>query len=199
MLVELPLGTEARNTPLLVCKSTSTVGIPLLSRICLALIFVMTDCTAFLMWFDCGHRKNACWEIPMRETGKKNEKRWWEVERYDEENGIGGFGPNGGIDGIFEFSGKHVLIQVILHWHFHNQLRLLLLSKFSLTAEKMCVRSVLLLLGKRDSTLMLLLLPSVAETRKPLLLNVVVFLNEWINLILFISFSFIPLKYNSNI
>lgn len=132
-------------------------------------------------------------------NGKKNEKRWWEVERYDEENGIGGFGPNGGIDGIFEFSGKHVLIQVILHWHFHNQLRLLLLSKFSLTAEKMCVRSVLLLLGKRDSTLMLLLLPSVAETRKPLLLNVVVFLNEWINLILFISFSFIPLKYNSNI
>lgn len=36
-------------------------------------------------------------------------------ERYDEENGIGGFGPNGGIDGIFEFSGKHVLVQVILH------------------------------------------------------------------------------------
>jgi hypothetical protein len=44
-----PLGAEARNIPLLVYKSTSTVGIPLLSRICLALIFVITEGTAFLI------------------------------------------------------------------------------------------------------------------------------------------------------
>jgi len=35
---------------------------------------------------------------------KTRERR--EAERYDEENGIGGLGPNGGINGIFEFSGK---------------------------------------------------------------------------------------------
>lgn len=48
-----PLGTEARNMPLWVNKSTSTVGIPRLSKICLALIFVITDGTAFRMWLDC--------------------------------------------------------------------------------------------------------------------------------------------------
>ena len=47
--VASPLGAEARNIPLLVYKSTSTVGIPLLSRICLALIFVITEGTAFLI------------------------------------------------------------------------------------------------------------------------------------------------------
>lgn len=48
-----PLGAEARNMPLLVNKSTSTVGIPRLSNICLAFIFVITDGTAFRMWLDC--------------------------------------------------------------------------------------------------------------------------------------------------
>lgn len=44
-----PLGAEARKTPLLVYKSTSTVGIPLLSRICRALMLVMTEGTDFFM------------------------------------------------------------------------------------------------------------------------------------------------------
>ncbi|KAL0554659.1 hypothetical protein IC582_008585 [Cucumis melo] len=42
-----PLGTEAWKTPLLVYKSTSAVGIPLLSRICRASIFVITEGIAF--------------------------------------------------------------------------------------------------------------------------------------------------------
>lgn len=49
---EAPLGAAARNIPLLVYKSTSTVGIPLLSRICLAFTLVITAGTAFLIWFD---------------------------------------------------------------------------------------------------------------------------------------------------
>lgn len=53
MPVEFPDGTEARNIALLVYRSTSTVGIPLLSRICLAFTFVITDCTPFFIWFDC--------------------------------------------------------------------------------------------------------------------------------------------------
>lgn len=46
----------------------------------------------------------------------------WEGERdtNDEENGIGGFGSDGGIDGIFEFTGKRVFIEIFLHWHFFN-------------------------------------------------------------------------------
>lgn len=46
---EAPLGTEARKTPLFVWRSTSTVGIPLLSNICRAFTFVITDGTDFRM------------------------------------------------------------------------------------------------------------------------------------------------------
>lgn len=42
----------------------------------------------------------------MRSERKKKHEKRREADRYDEENGIGGLGPNGGIDGIFEFSGK---------------------------------------------------------------------------------------------
>lgn len=46
---------------------------------------------------------------------------------YDEDDGIGGFGPNGGIDGVFDFPREHVLFQVLLHRHF-----LLLISRSAL-------------------------------------------------------------------
>jgi hypothetical protein len=48
-----------------------------------------------------------------------------ERESYDEEDGIGGLGPNGGIDGVFNFPREHVLFQELLHRHF-----LLVLSLF---------------------------------------------------------------------
>jgi hypothetical protein len=34
---------------------------------------------------------------------------------YDEENGIGGFGSDGGIDGVFEFTREHVFIEIFLN------------------------------------------------------------------------------------
>lgn len=37
---------------------------------------------------------------------------------YDEEDGIGGFGPDGGIDGVFDFAREHVIVQVLLDRHF---------------------------------------------------------------------------------
>jgi hypothetical protein len=37
---------------------------------------------------------------------------------YDEDDGIGGLGPNGGIDGVFDFPREQVLFQVLLHRHF---------------------------------------------------------------------------------
>ena len=46
---------------------------------------------------------------------------------YDEDDGIEGFGPNGGIDGVFDFPREHMLFQVLLHRHF-----LLLLSRSAL-------------------------------------------------------------------
>lgn len=48
--VEAPLGTAARNMPFEVKRSTSTVGLPRLSTIWRALIFVMTPGTAFFSW-----------------------------------------------------------------------------------------------------------------------------------------------------
>ena len=39
-------------------------------------------------------------------------------ESYDEEDGIGGFGSNGGINGVFNFPREHVLFQELLHRHF---------------------------------------------------------------------------------
>jgi hypothetical protein len=59
--------------------------------------------------------------------GNQTERREREREResYDEEDGIGGLGPNGGIDGVFNFPREHVLFQELLHRHF-----LLLLSLF---------------------------------------------------------------------
>jgi hypothetical protein len=50
-------------------------------------------------------------------------------ESYDEEDGIGGFGSNGGINGVFDFPREHVLFQELLHRHF--LLRLLSLSALS--------------------------------------------------------------------
>lgn len=46
---------------------------------------------------------------------------------YDEDDGIEGFGPNGGIDGVFDFPREHMLFQVLLHRHL-----LLLLSRSAL-------------------------------------------------------------------
>jgi hypothetical protein len=44
------------------------------------------------------------------------------IERYyDEENGVGGFGSDGGIDGVFEFTGKHVFIKIFLNGHFYDR------------------------------------------------------------------------------
>lgn len=48
--VEAPLGTAARNMPLEVKRSTSTVGLPRLSTICRPLSLVITPGTAFLNW-----------------------------------------------------------------------------------------------------------------------------------------------------
>jgi hypothetical protein len=39
-------------------------------------------------------------------------------ESYDEEDGIGGFGSNSGINGVFDFPREHVLFQELLHRHF---------------------------------------------------------------------------------
>ena len=62
-----------------------------------------------------------------REPNRGERERERERERegdYDEDDGIEGFGPNGGIDGVFDFPREHVLFQVLLHRHF-----LLLLSR----------------------------------------------------------------------
>ena len=49
-----------------------------------------------------------------------NQTEGYEEKRsaYDEENGIGSLGPNSSIDGVFDFARKHVLVEIILHWHF---------------------------------------------------------------------------------
>ena len=58
---------------------------------------------------------------------KQRRERERERGDYDEDDGIGAFGPNGSIDGVFDFPREHVLFQVLLHRHF-----LLLLSRSAL-------------------------------------------------------------------
>ena len=147
--------------PLLLNKSTSTVGIPLLSRICLALIFVITEGTDFLIWWDCWFTNHNVKHINYitesftiklwpemkistkiklerihiirffpafsREPNRGERERVRERGDYDEDDGIGALGPNGSIDGVFDFPRERVLFQVRLHRHF-----LLLLSRSAL-------------------------------------------------------------------
>ena len=63
----------------------------------------------------------------MHFLGNQTEAREREGGDYDEDDGIEGFGPNGGIDGVFDFPREHVLFQVLLHRHL-----LLLLSRSAL-------------------------------------------------------------------
>lgn len=36
---------------------------------------------------------------------------------HNEEDRVGGLGPDGSVDGILDLSGEHVLVEVILHRH----------------------------------------------------------------------------------
>ena len=56
MPVEAPLGVIARNMPLCVYTSASTVGFPLLSKICLPTILVIAAGVCFRRYSACGFR-----------------------------------------------------------------------------------------------------------------------------------------------
>lgn len=115
-----PLGADARNIPLLVHRSTSTVGMPRLSRICLAFIFVITEETVFRIWLDCASSTISNYnDSPGLNSAYKGHRE----KNYNEENGIGSLGPDGGIDGVLNLTREHVLVQVLLHWHFELLLR----------------------------------------------------------------------------
>lgn len=67
--VEAPLGTAARNMPLPVYRSTSTVGLPRLSSICRAWTFTIVELVDFFMWLDCkfSHTKGGNQDTTLRD------------------------------------------------------------------------------------------------------------------------------------